>query len=939
MKPVKDNEDSAVSEIIGALLLFAIGTTVLTGFILWYVPSTGMTNDQGYQSATQSAFTTLDSKILSPSLAPGSAVSQSFPLGVSGAPPFSSPTDSSLCYSNNFSASMKENFSLSYYNRLPVKSNLIAAATNATPSSIYNNIYADNQFFYSVNFIENGLTFGNYWTVSLDGRAESSTSNLISFSFPQGTYSYKISTSSNQLMSTQEGAVVVSNSVNIPVTFFTSKLNGILAENNGTSGDLNSINIQNQIGTYSSSAIDVNYNDNWLNGTYNSSIKANELGSQAFSIYSSEPVNYYLYYLMASQDYGYQYCIGPYSVVSYISNTPFGKNITSPSYFNSSNQVNEYIKVTLKKPVYLSQGTYYLNFYEKVNSPESTNGQTSYVPLVLGNGTNGNEQPITNPMLQWEYGPTEFVGVMSSSQVSAGVGNSIAFKAEYYECAPQVAGFFGSQFAGFDNFTILNDNEAIYSNMPYVFVVGYNVTGISEKVTFKESGLPTGQEWNVSINGNAYNSIKSELNISEPTGSYLYGVNSSLTELATPSTGMVNVTTTTAKNAVNVTFSTPRGSNPEYYGITHTGTQQIVLKQKAKFNYISLYLYNFTIPSSSYKKGPLNNNITVTISNSTSTPYKETELLDVNNTGWAKIYFYTNGEYKTLYPGYYNITVSSIDGSNNIIGWGFSTSGGFDNYLETDSSNQLFNDTNVTKASTITNYNTGASIQASNQVFMLSVGYYFTSSTLLHKNLTFTRSVSGEILSNGFTQFTYQAVFAIQDGSSLEASKGVTYATVNPLPIQIAGNKSNVAFDSNIYSINVIKAIPTSISGDGSTILSMDLTNRSGLNYTINDSYFFSYGTSSIYAKVVNITLTKFNYTISSQFSKYWADSFFTQLPVNNSDKSNAHFNVVIRSVNAFNITLGYDRLYFSMNNTALPNGLSLYSISNLYQSYLVTQV
>lgn len=932
MKPVKDNEDSAVSEIIGALLLFAIGTTVLTGFILWYVPSTGMTNDQGYQSATQSAFTTLDSKILSPSLAPGSAVSQSFPLGVSGAPPFSSPTDSSLCYSNNFSASMKENFSLSYYNRLPVKSNLIAAATNATPSSIYNNIYADNQFFYSVNFIENGLTFGNYWTVSLDGRAESSTSNLISFSFPQGTYSYKISTSSNQLMSTQEGAVVVSNSVNIPVTFFTSKLHGILAENNGTSGDLNSINTQNQIGTYSatfSNIVDITYNDNWLNGTYNSSIKANELGSQAFSIYSSEPVNYYLYYLMASQDYGYQYFIGPYSVVSYISNTPFGKNITSPSYFNSSNQVNEYIKVTLKKPVYLSQGTYYLNFYEKVNSPKSKNLQSTYTPLLLGNGT----KPITNPILQWEYGPTEFVGVMSSSQVSAGVGNSIAFKAEYYECAPS--------FSNFNNFTILNDNEAIYSNIPYVFVVGYNVTGISENVKFSESGLPTGQEWNVTINGKAFSSIKSELNISEPAGSYLYGVNSSLTELATPSTGMVNVTTTTAKNAVNVTFSTPRGSNPEYYGITYTGTQQIVLKQKAKFNYISLYLYNFTIPSSSYKKGPLNNNITVTISNSTSTPYKEAELLEVNNTGWDEIFFYTNGEFKTLYPGYYNITVSSIDGSNNIIGWGFSTSGGFDNYLETDSSNQLFTDTNVTKASTITNYNTGASIQASNQVFMLSVGYYnlTETSTLLHTNLTFIKSVSGEILSNGFTQFTYQAVFAIQDGSSLEASKGVTYATVNPLPIQIAGNKSNVAFDSNIYSIDVIKAIPTSISGDGSTILSMDLTNRSGLNYTINDSYFFSYGTSSIYAKVVNITLTKFNYTISSQFSKYWADSFFTQLPVNNSDKSNAHFNVVIRSVNAFNITLGYDRLYFSMNNTALPNGLSLYSISNLYQSYLVTQV
>ena len=146
MKPVKDDEDSAVSEIIGALLLFAIGTTVLTGFILWYVPSTGMTNDQGYQSATQSAFTTLDSKILSPSLAPGSAVSQSFPLGVSGAPPFSSPTDSSLCYSNNFSASMKENYSLNYYNRITYTNNTIVANANATNSNINNNIGIINNY-------------------------------------------------------------------------------------------------------------------------------------------------------------------------------------------------------------------------------------------------------------------------------------------------------------------------------------------------------------------------------------------------------------------------------------------------------------------------------------------------------------------------------------------------------------------------------------------------------------------------------------------------------------------------------------------------------------------------------------------------------------------------------------------------------------------------
>ena len=74
MKQVR-KEDNAVSEIIGAILLFAIASVLLTSFILWYVPSTGTNNDITYQSQTQQSFSSLDSKILSPSLTPGSSIS------------------------------------------------------------------------------------------------------------------------------------------------------------------------------------------------------------------------------------------------------------------------------------------------------------------------------------------------------------------------------------------------------------------------------------------------------------------------------------------------------------------------------------------------------------------------------------------------------------------------------------------------------------------------------------------------------------------------------------------------------------------------------------------------------------------------------------------------------------------------------------------------
>ena len=454
MKPVRDNEDSAVSEIIGALLLFAIGTTVLTGFILWYVPSTGMTNDQGYQSATQSAFTTLDSKILSPSLAPGSAVSQSFPLGVSGAPPFSSPTDSSLCYSNNFSASMKENYSLNYYNRITYVNNTDVANANATNSNIYNNIYADNQFAYSVSFIENGLSPNGYWSVSMGGRTKSSSSTLISFSMAQGTYGYKISGSTTQLLSSRDGSVVVndSNAV-VNVEFYSaSSLSGIIAENNGTTGDLTPINSQNTIPDSTGSFINpgngvVNY---WLNGTLpltdvNSSANpdAYALGSQAFSVYQTTPLTYYIYYLMKSDNYIDQYYVGSWNVYSYISSVPLGPNILNTNITpiveqSGSALVNGYYKVNLSsiapsKSFTLSAGkTYYINFFEEVNIPPAQNpNPNNYILTQLTN--NGNT--INTQSGQWGYGPTELIGTIetTNSEFSVGVGSSQSFTAYYWE--------------------------------------------------------------------------------------------------------------------------------------------------------------------------------------------------------------------------------------------------------------------------------------------------------------------------------------------------------------------------------------------------------------------------------------------------------------------------------------------------------------------------
>ena len=958
MKPVKDDEDSAVSEIIGALLLFAIGTTVLTGFILWYVPSTGMTNDQGYQSATQSAFTTLDSKILSPSLAPGSAVSQSFPLGVSGAPPFSSPTDSSLCYSNNFSASMKENYSLNYYNRITYTNNTIVANANATNSNIYNNIYADNQFAYSVSFIESGLSPNGYWSVSMGGRTKSSSSTLISFSMAQGTYGYKISGSTTQLLSSRDGSVVVNDSnVVVNVEFYSSSsLSGIIAENNGTTGDLTPINTENTIPDSSGAFINpgdgvVNY---WLNGSLplsNVNTTANPyayaVGSQAFTVYQTTPLTYYIYYLMQSDNYIDQWFVGSWNIYSYISSVPLGPNILNSNITpiveqSGTSLINGYYKVNLtnidpSKSFTLSSGTtYYINFFEEVNIPPTKNpNPNGYILTKLTQSG----VIVKNQNGQWGYGPTELIGTIetSNSEFSVGVGSSQSFTVYYWE---------QGDYNSYDNFSIVHDYISTSSGNPYVFVVGYSLSAKTPYTFyFNQTSLNSTQKWNVSINGISNCSKGGKTIIFKlPVGVYQFSVNSSNTELGSPSIGIINVTSLyLQKNVMNVTFSKPRGTTPAYYGITKQAWQAfIVTKPDTIFNYVSLYLFNFTTPPSSYKSGPYNSTITVKVeSEINGTVFSKS--LNIQNTGWTQIFF---GKTYKLGVGPWKILVTANGSSNNVIDWGFSTSGGFDNYLVTDASNLLTSQLNENKTSNITSFSSGLVTPVSNQVFMFQVGYYNLSVSNFRqtRNITLNYLASGEILSNGFTQFTYQAAFAIQDGASLEASGGVTYATVNPLPIQFTGNPvsngnpTSLAFSSYIYNIDVINGIPTSISGDGSTILTMSLANRSALNYTIGNSYYFGVGSQTELVKVVNITLNSFNYTLTSNFAKYWEDSFYTQLPHDKGSSTN--FNVTINKFNFFKVTLSNDKLFFGMttNDTAI-NGIPLYSISTLYENFLVTQV
>ena len=84
MKSVGGKGDSAVSEVIGTVLVFAIFISIFTTVSAYYIPATQSASETNYQQATISSLSDLAASITSPSLSTGSIINQNVPLGIQG---------------------------------------------------------------------------------------------------------------------------------------------------------------------------------------------------------------------------------------------------------------------------------------------------------------------------------------------------------------------------------------------------------------------------------------------------------------------------------------------------------------------------------------------------------------------------------------------------------------------------------------------------------------------------------------------------------------------------------------------------------------------------------------------------------------------------------------------------------------------------------------
>ncbi len=913
MKQVR-KEDNAVSEIIGAILLFAIASVLLTSFILWYVPSTGTNNDITYQSQTQQSFSSLDSKILSPSLTPGSSISQSMPLGINGVPPFSPSQSTNLYYSKNFNASLSYNANVTYENAVPIKNVTLAACANSTSGNIRNNVYASSQFTYSVIFIESGLQGGYYWTVSLGGIEKSagstgsSINSYITYSLPRGTYSYTISSNDggyNPNPSSGTVKVNVSGS-NIGISFSSGNVNGILAGAEGGSGEINNVNQSNFIGLVTQGGIcDIQYLNYWLYNTTNGNGFYN-LSSQEFFVYSANPVDYYKFLIEPNMAYYEQASQGVAYIYSSIGTKTWGGNVTGTNGVtkiwgsNISKHQTEKVTITLPQSVTLPDGTYYLNIWEVLyqNYPEFghnnyTNSKNCYLNFsqhLYFNNKGRLKTPISS-LYGFGYGPNEFVGTITNPSLDVSVGNSFYYTATINSAAKDRTTYF----------SMLKEN-LVESSTPYYFLIGYtpSITGSPYKINITEKNLPADSTWNITFAGKLYTHTvhstgTNNFTISLPSAIYSYNVSKVGLYLSDPTNGFYSINTTPgAINDLNISYFLPVGSLPYSWDTSKFALQQFKVSKPQIINFVSLYFFNYTIGPASYTGNSLNYTVNVEILNSStlkpavgnSTVFSH----KVSQTGWTQIFFNGTKGFKIM-PGIYDIQVSDVGGSNNAIGLGFTTTGGYSNYLQKVCTNFLSGSLNDIRNVILTPYYGGSPIEITNTSLVFQAGFYNVTTSFVKNNITIERTfkIIGSIEATGNTQFSIQETYALQDGIIITAGRGVTYVTVNPLPIAISNTANGkLALSSIGYNITMAKSVATSISGYGSTIVSATMENQSLTNYTVGNNYVIG----TVFAKVLNITLSSYNYTINSSFSKYWANTFFVELVGNSQSENYTNFNV-----------------------------------------------
>jgi hypothetical protein len=397
---------------------------------------------------------------------------------------------------------------------------------------------------YAVTFGETGLTSGTSWSVTLAGSMKSSTSSSIVFTESNGTFSYTIGAVTGYSSSPSSGSVTVSGSAQSVSIAFTSTAPGTYAVT------------FSERGLPSGTSWSVTFNSNTLSSTTTTIVFSGTNGTYSYSVV---PVSGY----SASPTSGSVMVNGADQTVS----ITFTKTIVAsgPAYQVTFDQtglpVNQswYVDADLgglsytffETPTYgpsdefaIPDGTYYWEV-ASVNS--------SYIAAPdEGTLTMAGSAVTIHITFELLYTVTfSDVGLASSAPWQIGLNGSTNYDSGFYNITfsvPNGTYAFGAYAFGYTaapaTGSVTVNGANVVETITFTALAAYTVT-------FTETGLPTGDYWEVDLNSSVdFAYAPDTITFSFPNGVYNFTILVDVYYTATPATGTITVSSATVMQAV-----------------------------------------------------------------------------------------------------------------------------------------------------------------------------------------------------------------------------------------------------------------------------------------------------------------------------------------------------------------------------------------------------
>ena len=466
---------------------------------------------------------------------------------------------------------------------------------------------------YSVTFTESGLPTGATWNVTLNGAKSSSATSSISFSEPNGTYSYTVGIYQGYSASPYSSSVTVNGaSQTVSITFTQVKYSVTFTETGLPSGTEWYANITGQSALSSTTTT---ITTSLPNGSYTYSIGTPDKiysakggsfivdGSSVSVSVSFAPVVYSITFTQTGLPSGTWYI--NVTTTSQTFSTLYNKSITftetngtysytvatnnkeyAPSSASGSFTVNgSSVSVSITFALYTYSVTFTesglpasTKWYVNITGGSSYSSTASSITLPAGNGTYSYTVATVNKI----YKPSPSSGSFTVS--GSAVSESVTFTELTWEVTFTESGLptgtkwylnisgqsslssTGTSISTYEPngtyaYTIASSNK-IYNPNPSSSTFTMNGTAISETVSFseiiytvtvKETGLPSGTWYFNITGGSSYSSATTSLSFSEPNGTYSYTLSTNNSYYA-PSPSSGSFTVNGAALTVNVTF-------------------------------------------------------------------------------------------------------------------------------------------------------------------------------------------------------------------------------------------------------------------------------------------------------------------------------------------------------------------------------------------------